>query len=344
MKVAENPSLRALNTFGVDARAAFRIDIESEEEVLALPAFDAKRDLLLGGGSNVLLVSDVPGTVYLNRIKGREVIEQADGVAVVEVGAGENWHDFVGWCLDRGYSGIENLSLIPGSAGAAPMQNIGAYGVERSSMLVSVTAWDWQTQKWRAFSREECRFGYRDSRFKSDEPNRFLITSLRLALNLDFKLQLHYSGLVEELGGRASGQLSAREVSEAVIRIRRRKLPDPARVGNAGSFFKNPVVSEGDARDLLAKHPQMPHWRAGDGKTKLAAAWMIDRLGLKGQSEGGAFVSERHALVLVNRERATGEAIWRLARRVQEAVEDVFGIRLEPEPRIVDFSLIQPLE
>lgn len=344
MKVAENPSLRELNTFGVDVRAGIRIDIESEEDVLALPAFDPKRDLLLGGGSNVLLVSDVPGTVYLNRITGRQVIEQADGVAVVEVGAGENWHDLVGWCLDRGYSGIENLSLIPGSAGAAPMQNIGAYGVELSSMLVSVTAWDWQAQKWRVFSRDECRFGYRDSRFKSDEPDRFLITSLRLALDLDFTPQLHYTGLVEELGGLASSRLTAREVSEAVIRIRRRKLPDPARVGNAGSFFKNPVLTEDEARDLLAKHPKLPHWPAGHGKTKLAAAWMIDRLGLKGQSEGGASVSERHALVLVNRERATGEAIWRLARRVREAVEEGFGIRLEPEPRIVDFISIQPLE
>ena len=337
MKVAENPYLRALNTFGVDARAAFRIDIESEEEVLALPAFDAKRDLLLGGGSNVLLVSDVPGTVYLNRIKGREVIEQADGVAVVEVGAGENWHDFVGWCLGKGYSGIENLSLIPGSAGAAPMQNIGAYGVELSSMLVSVTAWDWQAQKWRVFGREECRFGYRDSRFKSEEPDRFLITSLRLALNLDFTPQLQYAGLAEELEGLDAGSVTAREVSEAVIRIRRRKLPDPARQGNAGSFFKNPIVPTTEAKELLRRDPGLPVWPAGNERTKLSAAWMIDCLGLKGQTEGGAAVSEQHALVLVNRDGASGAQLWRLANRVRDAVEQRFGIRLEAEPRIVDF-------
>lgn len=338
MKVAENPSLRALNTFGVEARAKLRIDIESEEDVLALPAFDSSRDLVLGGGSNVLLVSDVPGTVYLNRIAGRDVIEQAGGVAVVEVGAGENWHEFVEWCLQSGYSGIENLSLIPGSAGAAPMQNIGAYGVELSSLLVSVTAWEWRAQKWRVFSRDDCRFAYRDSRFKSEDPDRFLITSLRLALRLDFAPQLEYADLAEELERLQAGGLTARQVSDAVIRIRRRKLPDPARQGNAGSFFKNPIVSATEAEELLRRHPGLPAWPAGGDRTKLSAAWLIDRLGLKGHGEGGAAVSEQHALVLVNREGASGGQVRRLANRVSDAVEERFGVRLEVEPRIVDFT------
>ncbi len=338
MKVFERPSLKELNTFGVEALAALRIDIESEEDVLALPSFEPSRDLLLGGGSNVLLVSDVPGTVFLNRIAGRDVVEQTDGQVVVEVGAGENWHEFVTWCVSRGFSGVENLSLIPGSAGAAPLQNIGAYGVELSSVLVSVTAWDWRKQNWRAFNRQECEFTYRDSRFKSAEPDRYLITSLRLALDLEFTPQLHYPGLVEELGSPNSKQLTPGEVAEAVNRIRRRKLPDPAQQGNAGSFFKNPVLSETEAGMIRQDHPDLPAWPAGDGKTKLSAGWLIERCGLKGAEVGGAAVSEKHALVLVNSDGATGEELWLLAQRVRDEVQRRFGITLEPEPRIVDLA------
>lgn len=338
MKVYENPSLESLNTFRVEASAALRIDIETEEDVLALPAFDPARDLLMGGGSNLLLISDVPGTVVVNRIPGHEVVEEADGQVVVEVGGGENWHEFVLWCLDRGYSGVENLSLIPGSAGAAPMQNIGAYGVELSSVLRSVTCWDWRKQCWRVFDREECLFGYRDSRFKSHEPDRYLITSLRLCLDLDFEPQLAYQGLAHELGGEADDQLTPRQVSEAVIRIRRRKLPDPAAIGNAGSFFKNPVLPETEARSLLREHHDLPCWPAGDGMTKLSAAWMIDQCGLKGATEGDAAVSMQHALVLVNTGGATGEQVARLASRVHDEVEGKFGVGLEPEIRILDFA------
>lgn len=337
MKVIERPSLRGLNTFGVDARAALRVDIESEEDILALPSFNAERDLLLGGGSNVLLVSDVPGTVFLNCIAGREVIEQTDRRAIIEVGAGEIWHEFVTWCVDQGFSGVENLSLIPGRAGAAPMQNIGAYGVELSSILVSVTAWDLHKQAWRVFSREECHFDYRDSRFKSDQPDRYLITSLRLALDLEFTPRLDYPGLAEELQRSDESPLTPRRVAAAVDSIRRRKLPDPAKVGNAGSFFKNPVLPESDASALMKEHPHLPAWPAGLGTKKVSAAWLIERCGLKGASEGGAAVSPQHALVLINRGDATGEQVWQLACRVRDQVRGQFGIRLDPEPRIVDF-------
>jgi len=338
MKVAERPSLQALNTFGVDATAALRIDIESEEDVLALPGFDPSKDVALGGGSNVLLVSDVPGTLYLNKIMGREIIGKTDGRTLIEVGAGENWHDLVLWTLDQQLSGLENLSLIPGNVGAAPMQNIGAYGVEVAAFLDSVTAWDWQRKAWKVFDRDECLFGYRDSRFKSLESDRYLITSVRLALDPEFAPRLEYSGLVQEVGESNSDELTAREVSAAVIRIRQRKLPDPAKLGNAGSFFKNPVLADSEARLLQNTHPGLPAWPAGDGKIKLSAAWMIDDCGLKGCTEGAAEVSRLHALVLVNRGGASGEQIWRLARRVQDDVEQRFGIRLEPEPRIFDFT------
>lgn len=338
MKVLEKPGLKGLNTFGVDAGAALRIDVESEEDVFALPGMDPEHDLLLGGGSNVLLVSDVPGTVFVNRIRGRQVIDLDDRTALVEVGAGENWHGFVNWSIDQGLSGIENLSLIPGSVGASPMQNIGAYGVELSSVLESVTAWDLKDQTWRVFSREDCRFGYRDSRFKSEEPDRYLITSVRLALNTRFTPHLEYAGLAEAIGDRNRDHLTAREVADAVIRVRRRKLPDPAVEGNAGSFFKNPVVPADKAGAVRDEHPDIPAWPSGDGRTKLSAAWMIEHCGLKGCTEGGAAVSERHALVLVNTGGASGAEIWALAGRVRDEVEHAFDIRLVPEPRIVNLT------
>lgn len=338
MRITEQASLRLLNTFRVEARAALRIDLESEEDVLALPPFDPGNDLVLGGGSNTLLVSGVPGTVYVNRIVGRALVGRDGGNVIIEVGAGEDWHQLVLWCLEQGLCGLENLSLIPGSVGAAPMQNIGAYGVELASVLDSVTAWDWHRQQWRSFTREECHFAYRDSRFKSGEPDRYLITSVRLVLPTAFVPQIAYPGLVEELNGVPSGELTPRLVSEAVIRIRRRKLPDPALIGNAGSFFKNPVLPGVDAESIRMANPGLPCWPAGEGRVKLSAAWLIEQCGLKGHANGAAAVSEQHALVLVNKGGASGLQLWRLACEVREKVEQAFGIRLDPEPRIVNFD------
>lgn len=338
MRVLENPTLSGLNTFGVEARAALRIDIENEEDVLNLPDFDPARDLVLGGGSNVLLASDVPGTLYLNRIRGRAIVERTDDVAFVETGAGENWHELVCWSIEQGLSGLENLSLIPGSAGAAPMQNIGAYGVELSSVVDSVTAWDWHKKTWRVFEAEECAFAYRDSRFKSVESGRYLITSMRLALRTRFEPCLDYSGLAQELVPATPGSPTPREVSDAVIRIRRRKLPDPGKTPNAGSFFKNPVLLLNEAERITAAHPDLPTWPAVGGGMKLSAAWMIEHCGLKGFSMGAAAVSEQHALVLVNTGRATGAEIHALARKVRSTVLERFGVELEPEPAIIEFS------
>ena len=334
MKVREQPSLRALNTFGVCARASLLIEVESEEDVVSLPQLDPQMDFVLGGGSNVLFVTDVPGTVFLNRIAGIEVIEENAHDALIEAGAGENWHGLVCWTLRRGLYGLENLSLIPGLAGAAPMQNIGAYGVELAPMLESVTAWDWQTAGWVVLNNEQCGFGYRDSRFKSAQAGRYFITSIRLRLHKHFHAQLEYSGLQEELESTGVSHPAAADVSAAVIRLRQRKLPDPAVQGNAGSFFKNPVISLDRLESLRGRFPALPAWTLSATEAKIPAAWLIENCGLKGYQHQGAAVSERHALVLLNRNKASGLAIWQLAQHVQCQVRLRFGITLEPEPRI----------
>ena len=315
------------------ATAALLISFEHEEDVLSLPPFNPARDLVLGAGSNVILASDVPGTVYLNRMSGREIVDQTSDHTLVEVGAGENWHLLVDWSLERGLSGLENLSLIPGLAGAAPIQNIGAYGVELSSVLERVTAWDWRRSTWVSLGRED-----RDSLFKSLGPDRYLVTSIRLKLAQSFVPQLGYAGLQQELSAMGISRPSARDVSDAVCRLRRRKLPDPAMIGNAGSFFKNPLVSADQAAALTEQHPGLPCWPDNDGRVKLSAGWMIECCGLKGRNQGDAAVSEQHALVLINRGAATGADIVKLARQVQDAVAQRFGIQLEIEPKLVDFE------
>ena len=337
MRVIEGPSLKALNTFGVDASAALLIGIETEEDLLAAPGCDPSRDVVLGGGSNTVFATDVPGTVFHNRIRGRSVVADHGDHVLLEVGAGEDWHALVRWVIEQGLYGLENLSLIPGNVGAAPIQNIGAYGVELASVLDSVTAWDWRRAVWRTFDRAECRLGYRDSMFKSAARDRYLITSIRLRLARRFEPRLEYAGLREELGAIGVDNPTARDVSDAVIRIRRRKLPDPAITGNAGSFFENPVVDADTVDTLLARHPGLVHWPADQGRSKLSAAWLVEQCGLKGLRENGAAVSEQHALVLVNLGEASGGDIVRLARRVQTAVRDRYGIALQTEPRVVEF-------
>jgi len=337
MKVFERPSLGALHTFGVEASAQLLVVIESEEDLLSAPPFDPARDVVLGGGSNVIFVTDVPGTIFHNRILGRGITETTAEHALVEAGAGENWHDLVRWSLDQDLSGLENLSLIPGLAGAAPIQNIGAYGVELSSVLHGVTAWDWQRCNWTHFEPAECHLGYRESLFKSEAADRYLITSIQLLLDRVFHPRLDYAGLREALAESCSDNVSATDVSDAVVRLRRRKLPDPAVIGNAGSFFKNPQVGLEQAEALVAKHPGLPVWPAANGRAKLSAAWMIEYCGLKGARAGDVAVSTLHALVLVNLGAATGADVLNLAKRIQKSVAEEFGVNLEPEPRLIEF-------
>lgn len=338
MKVIERPSLAALNTFGISASAGLLMEIETEEDVLSVPSFDPDRDFILGGGSNILFLSDVPGVVYLNRIRGMKILDETSEYVLAEAGAGENWHRLVRWTLARGLCGLENLSLIPGLTGAAPIQNIGAYGVELSSVLQSVTAWDWKQAAWITFSEEECLFAYRDSRFKSMEPDRYLITSIQLRLARIFSPKIAYKGIIEELSEHSITEPTATDVSEAVIRLRQRKLPDTAKIGNAGSFFKNPVTDRDEADALLLSHPGLPAWPDQDNRIKLSAAWMIEHCGLKGMRDGDAGVSGMHALVLVNHGSARGSDIAALAHKVRTTVFEEFGIMLESEPRLVDFG------
>ncbi len=334
MKTLEHPSLKSLNTFGIDATAALLLTIETEEDILSLPAFDPRKDFMLGAGSNVLFVSDVPGTVFLNRISGKIIIAEHDDQTQIEVGAGENWHQLVRWSLDQGLSGLENLSLIPGSTGAAPIQNIGAYGVELSSVLEQVTAWDWQQSARVTFNRDECRFGYRDSVFKSRQTDRYLISSIRLRLDRRFRPQLEYKGLRKALSSEGIDRPDPMQVSDAVIRIRQQKLPDPAVTGNAGSFFKNPVVSMDEAEWLCSRFAGLPTWPASADRAKLSAAWMIEHCGWKGVCENDAAVSSQHALVLLNQGQASGRQILALSAKIAKSIEQTFGILLEAEPKI----------
>jgi len=338
MKRTLNASLRHLNTFAVDARARQLLELDTEndlEEFITGNPFDPACDLILGGGSNILFAGDIEGTVVLNRISGKRIVADSDNEVLLEACAGENWHQLVLWSLDQGLSGIENLSLIPGLAGAAPMQNIGAYGVELADVLDSVQALDLENGTIREFNLDECQLEYRNSRFKSTDAGRYLVTRIRIRLHRKFTPKLDYKGLSEELRAKGIKTLTAKNVSDAVIRIRQSKLPNPETVGNAGSFFKNPVVSRSTA-DLLAKnYASLPLYPQSNGKSKLSAAWLIERCGWKGRSLGRAAVSDQHALVLINKGGASGEEILALADAIRESVLKQFDVGLQPEPLIV---------
>lgn len=338
MKRTFNASLKHLNSFAVEARASQLLELETEQDLQTFGTgfrFDPTRDLILGSGSNILFAGDIDGTVVLNRIPGKRIItEPSDGV-LVEACGGENWHQLVLWSLDQGLSGIENLSLIPGLAGAAPMQNIGAYGVELADSLDSVQVLDLENGELRKFPHKDCHFAYRDSRFKSSDAGKYLITRIRLRLQRQFEAKLGYAGLSEELRVMGIDVPTAKQVSQAVIRIRRRKLPDPRFIGNAGSFFKNPVVSRTTADMLEKQFHGLPLYPLSEDETKLSAAWLIEQCGWKGRSIGGASVSDQHALVLVNQDNATGSEILALADAIGESVQNRFDIKLQPEPRII---------
>lgn len=331
MKVQQTADLSAFNSFGVSASAPLLFEVESEEDLLQLPALEPECDLVLGGGSNILLLADVPGKVLLNRIGGIALIDENSDSLLIEVGAGENWHALVQHALQQGWHGLENLALIPGLAGAAPIQNIGAYGVELSEVLESVTAWDWLKAQWRVFTQAECELGYRDSLFKRQPRDQYFITSIRLRLQREFVPRLEYAGLRQRLGERHA---TARSVFDTVVALRTEKLPDPAINGNAGSFFKNPVIDQQQADALLCAHPQLPHWPTANGQRKISAAAMIEAIGLKGLAHGAAAVSSQHALVLINQGGASGQDLWNLAQQVQDKVFQNYGVQLEPEPRI----------
>lgn len=335
--VIENASLEGRNTFRVPARTDLLIDIADAAalpRVFALPALRHGQVMVLGQGSNTLFTRDWPGVIVAVAAAGIRLLQDSGDAALIRVEAGENWHDFVQWSLTRGFAGLENLALIPGTVGAAPIQNIGAYGTEVGEFIATVEAYDRHTGDVVRIAAMHCAFGYRDSLFKRD-PQRYVVFAVEFRLARTRELRLDYAGVREELAAMGIDAPSPAMVAEAVIRLRTRKLPNPALIGNAGSFFKNPSVDAAIAADLKHEHPGLPVWPALPSQQKLSAAWLIESCGFRGLREGDAGVSSQHALVLVNHGRATGAQIWALAQRIREAVQKSFGVLLEPEPIVV---------
>ncbi len=334
--LTERASLATLNTLRVPARANLLADIRDASklpELLDFPAVRQGRLLVLGEGSNLLFTGDFEGTVLLMSTRGVQVESDGDS-ARIAVAAGERWDDFVRWTLGQGYAGLENLIMIPGTVGAAPIQNIGAYGSEVAEFVESVEAWDLHQGRVVTLEHADCAFAYRDSLFKH-EPGRYVVTAVRFVLTRSHPLRTDYAGIAEELRRMAVDKPAPFHVAEAVVRLRTRKLPDPAVIGNAGSFFKNPIVAASLAGTLKLEYPELPVWPQAGGRSKLSAAWMIEAVGFKGLREGDAGISNRHALVLVNHGEATGPQLWALAQKVMLGVREKFGVQLEPEPVVI---------
>ena len=338
MLVEKNVPLQHCNTFGIVARAETLVRVRGEDDIrqfLQDPLWGHQPVFVLGGGSNVVLTGDVHPVVLKMEIRGMRLLRETERHWIVEAGAGERWHDLVAWTLAQGYPGLENMALIPGTVGAAPVQNIGAYGLELQDRFESLDGVDLVTGRGFTLDGRLCRFGYRDSVFKHELAGKSVITRVRLRLPRPWRPELGYLDLqrkIEETGLTAP---DARQIFDWVCQIRRAKLPDPAVIGNAGSFFKNPVVTPEQCRDIIARDPHVVHYPMDDGSFKLAAGWLIDACGWKGKTVGGAGVYEKQALVLVNRGDARGAEVITLARAIQESVYGRFGIRLEPEPVVV---------
>jgi UDP-N-acetylmuramate dehydrogenase len=327
--------LQTLNTFGIAARARAYLRLTDAAQlgaVLADPRLAGMPRLLLGGGSNIVLTGNVDALVVHMAIAGRAVAGGDAGHTLVRCGAGENWHGFVQWTLAQGLGGLENMALIPGTVGAAPIQNIGAYGTELKDVFHSLTAYDMGSGRLRTMLAPECRFGYRDSIFKHADGADLVIVEVTLALPRAWQPNLRYAELAQAVAEAGLAAPTAQQVSDIVVAIRRRKLPDPALVGNAGSFFKNPVVTQAHCAQLLASFPGLVHHAQADGSEKLAAGWLIDQCGWKGRTMGAAGVYPKQALVLVNNGGASGAEVVALARAIQADVAARYGVQLETEP------------
>ena len=336
MQVLQNVSLKQYNTFGIDITARqFACFSNTEELQELLTASAGQQQLILGGGSNLLFTNDFNGWVLKNEIKGVQRVSEDDTNVYVTVGAGENWHQLVMQCVDSGWAGLENLSLIPGNAGASPMQNIGAYGVEVKDVIHEVKAWHKEDRQLVTFSNAACEFGYRESVFKQKYKNQFVILSITYRLRKHPQFHTSYGAIQKELEAMGVQELSIRSVADAVIRIRSSKLPDPAQIGNAGSFFKNPSVSKEQYRQLKAAFPLLVAYENSDGTWKLAAGWLIEQCGWKGFRRGDAGCHAQQALVLVNYGLATGAEIFQLSEEIQQSVLNKFGVLLEREVNIV---------
>lgn len=339
----KNVSLKPYNTFGIDVSAQFFCEVSNEQEVLELLLSDEFKQntcLFLGGGSNVLFTKNVEGLVVKNNLKGITVTPYDSAHVLVTAASGENWHQVVMWCVAQNYAGIENLSLIPGTVGAAPMQNIGAYGVELANVLHEVHAVELSTGSIHKFSNEQCNFGYRDSVFKQALKDKYFITGVSLKLtNLNktnqYQFHINYGDVKTKLSEMGAFEPTITSISQAVISIRQSKLPDPAQLGNAGSFFKNPVISAALFNSLLLQYPTMPSYKQTDGSYKIPAGWLIEQCGWKGKVIGNTGSHKQQALVLVNYGTATGAEILSLAQSISKSVFEKFQIQITPEVNVV---------
>jgi len=338
MQIESGVSLKPYNSFGLPAVAHTLVRIAGDADVRRVvdhPQLGRAPKFVLGGGSNIILTRDMPQVVLKVEVRGMRLVAERDDAWIVEAGAGESWHEFVEFTLTSGWPGLENLALIPGTVGAAPVQNIGAYGVELKDRFESLDAVDLVTGRSVTLGPGICAFGYRDSVFKHSLASRSVITRVRFRLPKPWHAVLGYLDLERKIHDTGIRDPSPRQIFDWVCAIRRAKLPDPHVIGNAGSFFKNPVVTPEQCRDIIGRDPEIVHYPMPDGSVKLAAGWLIDACGWKGKTMGQAGVYEKQALVLVNRGHAIGSEVMLLARAIQESVYGRFGIRLEPEPLVV---------
>jgi UDP-N-acetylmuramate dehydrogenase len=338
MIIQNNIDLKPFNTFGLNAKTKYFTEVAYEEDVEELfqsAVYSNEPKFILGGGSNILFTKPFDGLTVKINFKGIHLLEEDDEQLVIRVGAGENWHNLVLYCVNRGWGGLENLSLIPGTVGAAPMQNIGAYGVEQNSSFVGLQAFELDTGKFKSFDADACHFGYRTSIFKTSHKHQFLITSVDYRLQKQPVINTSYGVIQETLQAMGHTHPTIKEVSQAIIHIRTSKLPDPDLIGNAGSFFKNPIISTTQYEAIAADYQKIPYYPAGDGKVKLPAAWLIDQCGWKGYRKGDIGVHKNQALVLVNYGNGTGSAIYDLSEEIKQSVKERFKIDLEREVNIL---------
>lgn len=337
MTILKNVSLKSHNTFGIDAKAERYVNITDTEELkYVLEKFSTESLFILGGGSNMLLTRDIDALVLHINLKGISIVEDTENHVIVEAKAGENWHNFVQFCLENDFGGVENMSLIPGNIGTAPIQNIGAYGVELKDVFHSCKAINEDTQEEKTFLKDDCNFGYRDSVFKQDLKGKYIITSVKLKLTkTNHKLHLDYGAIKNQLLDFNIENPTIQDISKAVISIRQSKLPDPKEIGNSGSFFKNPVISKSEFENLKQDFPNAPHYIVSENEIKVPAGWLIETAGFKGKRFGDYGVHNKQALVLVNYKNALGQDIFNLAQLIQKTVKRLFNINIETEVNII---------
>jgi UDP-N-acetylmuramate dehydrogenase len=337
MTIQNNFSLKKYNTFGIEAKAKQFVAVNSIEDLnTILKEHQSEPKFILGGGSNMLLTQDIQALVIHIDLKGKKVLKEDDDFVWVESQAGENWHEFVLWTIDQNYGGLENMSLIPGNVGTTPVQNIGAYGTEIKDTFVSCEAMTIANQVMKTFTKEDCNFGYRESIFKHEAKDLFIITSVVFKLTKrNHKINISYGDITNELEKQNVTAPTLKDVSNAVIAIRQSKLPDPAALGNSGSFFKNPIIPKEQYQKVHALHPEMPHYVVSETEVKVPAGWLIEKAGFKGKRFGDAGIHKNQALVLVNYGNATGQEILAVSRDIQATILKEFGIAIEAEVNVI---------